>query len=194
MTKTCSTCAEAKPATLEYFAPESRVGDGLTARCRACKKARRDPAAELARVQRWYAQNKPAAQRRSRRWYDTHRAEKARYDRDRYELQRDRILPRARVTGRLWRARNLERLRLSEQRRRARKAAVLNDLTAAQWAEIVAYFGGWCAYCLQPVPSPTIDHLRPISRGGSHTATNVVPACGPCNSSKGAKSLLASLR
>jgi 5-methylcytosine-specific restriction endonuclease McrA len=30
----------------------------------------------------------------------------------------------------------------------------------------------------------------PLSRGGSHTASNIVPACRSCNSSKGARSLM----
>lgn len=30
----------------------------------------------------------------------------------------------------------------------------------------------------------TLDHVRPISKGGPHTYANIVAACGPCNSSK----------
>ena len=29
-----------------------------------------------------------------------------------------------------------------------------------------------------------MDHALPLSRGGAHTATNVVPACTACNSRK----------
>lgn len=32
--------------------------------------------------------------------------------------------------------------------------------------------------------SPSGDHVIPLSKGGHHTASNVVPACGPCNSVK----------
>jgi 5-methylcytosine-specific restriction endonuclease McrA len=33
--------------------------------------------------------------------------------------------------------------------------------------------------------SSTVEHLIPVSRGGSHTIGNLAPLCGPCNSSKG---------
>lgn len=35
----------------------------------------------------------------------------------------------------------------------------------------------------------TVDHVIPRSRGGEHVWTNVVAACGPCNTRKGSRSL-----
>ena len=35
-----------------------------------------------------------------------------------------------------------------------------------------------------------MDHLTPLSKGGSHTVSNIVPACRPCNSRKGVKEVL----
>ncbi len=35
-----------------------------------------------------------------------------------------------------------------------------------------------------------MDHILPLSRGGSHSIDNVVPACHTCNRSKAAKLLL----
>ena len=40
-----------------------------------------------------------------------------------------------------------------------------------------------CAYCAGR--ADTIDHVRPRSRGGLHTWTNVVAACARCNHRKG---------
>jgi 5-methylcytosine-specific restriction endonuclease McrA len=40
-----------------------------------------------------------------------------------------------------------------------------------------------CAYC--EGRADTIDHIRPRSRGGLHTWTNVVAACARCNHRKG---------
>lgn len=34
-----------------------------------------------------------------------------------------------------------------------------------------------------------VDHIVPVSRGGTHTRDNVATACGHCNASKGAKLL-----
>lgn len=40
-----------------------------------------------------------------------------------------------------------------------------------------------CAYCGDK--ATTVDHIRPTSKGGKNTWTNVVAACIPCNSKKG---------
>lgn len=32
---------------------------------------------------------------------------------------------------------------------------------------------------------PTIEHIIPLAKGGAHDITNIMLACGPCNSSKG---------
>lgn len=74
-------------------------------------------------------------------------------------------------------------------RRRARKANVLDTLTSAQWQAVITYFGDTCAYCGMPSGSLEYEHVVPLSGGGEHAATNVIPACKSCNSSKGSLSL-----
>jgi 5-methylcytosine-specific restriction endonuclease McrA len=48
-----------------------------------------------------------------------------------------------------------------------------------------------CAYCgskpAHIAHSRHIDHITPLSRGGSHTAENLAPACAACNRAKAAK-------
>lgn len=74
---------------------------------------------------------------------------------------------------------------INHARRRARMAnAPVNDLTATQWRAIKAHYGSRCVYCGTKPKTLTQDHLTPISKGGSNTASNVVPACGSCNSRK----------
>jgi 5-methylcytosine-specific restriction endonuclease McrA len=34
-----------------------------------------------------------------------------------------------------------------------------------------------------------LDHVEPLSKGGADVESNIVPACAPCNLSKGAKTL-----
>jgi len=49
-------------------------------------------------------------------------------------------------------------------------------------------FGNCCAYC-GCAGDMEIEHVVPISRGGAHDISNIVPACAPCNSSKRAKEM-----
>lgn len=57
-------------------------------------------------------------------------------------------------------------------------------LTLEEWKEIVARFGGRCAYCLK-ADGNSLDHVIPLSAGGGSTKDNCVPACRNCNKRKG---------
>ncbi len=77
-------------------------------------------------------------------------------------------------------------VRRREEKRRARKLnAPLNDLTKKQWEAILTTYNHRCAYCKQPYQRLEMDHVIPLSKGGSHTKSNVVPACRSCNARKG---------
>jgi 5-methylcytosine-specific restriction endonuclease McrA len=101
-------------------------------------------------------------------------------------LQHRKDLVRTRVLTQAWRIEHPEQARIHRARRRARIASVLATLTAAEWEAILEAAGHACIYC-GTATNLTMDHLTPLARGGNHTAENVAPACGPCNSSKGAK-------
>lgn len=79
-------------------------------------------------------------------------------------------------------ATNSRRARAARRRQR-RVAAVVNDLTAAQWAAIKTAWDG-CAYCGATDGTMQRDCVMAISRGGRYTIDNVVPACSSCNASK----------
>jgi 5-methylcytosine-specific restriction endonuclease McrA len=55
------------------------------------------------------------------------------------------------------------------------------ELLAAKWR----YWGNSCWMC--GGSATTIDHVKPLSKGGSHLLANLRPACKPCNSSKHAR-------
>jgi 5-methylcytosine-specific restriction endonuclease McrA len=68
---------------------------------------------------------------------------------------------------------------LKKERRRAR------DLRESQWWKR-RLAKGVCYYCNRPTLSKelTMDHIVPISRGGTSTKGNVVPCCKECNNAK----------
>ncbi|KKL55522.1 hypothetical protein LCGC14_2254570 [marine sediment metagenome] len=120
-----------------------------------------------------------------RHYYQINREKLAKYDRHRYQINRGKWGEQVRV----WAQANPERRAAIMARYRAQKADVpLNDFTAAQWRDLKKAFRYRCAYCKVKTTRLTQDHVIPLSRGGSHTASNIVPACQSCNSSKLTKS------
>ena len=59
-------------------------------------------------------------------------------------------------------------------------------VTSKQWDEILRKYNFRCAYC-GVQGNMTMDHVIPVSKGGEHSSSNVVPACAECNSRKGTK-------
>ena len=156
--KRCPSCELVLP--LSSFSRHLHTSDGLTYSCTSCINARRRAnyaakhAQRLATKRRWEAANRERSTAQHR--------------------QRRLIRPLDR-----------EKRILAHQRRRARIAlAPVNNLTRAEWLAIKQAFGYRCAYCGKKLQRLTMDHITPLSEGGSHTLHNVVPACGSCNYSK----------
>lgn len=90
-----------------------------------------------------------------------------------------------------WRLRYLtdERLRLyTRSKSKARKAKIkgnaIEHLTLQDIAAHFNAFGRHCAYCGDAEADLHIEHFYPISKGGAHCRSNIVPACPSCNYSK----------
>ena len=92
--------------------------------------------------------------------------------------------------------RDPERRKLSAQigsrRRYERKANAVGFCTQIQLEARLAYYGYHCAYC--PGPFEHIDHVIPLSKGGTGWPANLVPACKSCNLSKAMKNVWEWLR
>ena len=74
---------------------------------------------------------------------------------------------------------------MNQAKRRAWKAGAVCDYTLEQWNRVLAFCDWKCVYCGASVKDgASQDHFVPISRGGPHTASNVLPACRSCNSGK----------
>lgn len=55
--------------------------------------------------------------------------------------------------------------------------------TVEEWELIVTKLKGLCGYCGKK-RKLTVDHKMPLSKGGSNTIDNIMPACISCNTSK----------
>lgn len=89
-----------------------------------------------------------------------------------------------------YRAQNLQQVREwsrnGANRRRVRKLGAQPTLTTAEWERVLECYGRKCL-CCGATENITQDHVIPLSRGGTHTADNVQPLCGRCNSKKHTK-------
>lgn len=155
-----------------------RTREKTLARQKAYAAANRPKVA--AKVRAWRAKNRDAANERARELY----AENATKMRERKRIWREAHAEEVRQRAREIAAANPERVALKNHRRRQRITDGA-DLTADQWSAICSEYEGRCAYCAGEVPKPEFEHVVPLSRGGRHTASNVVPACRFCNRSKG---------
>ncbi len=60
-------------------------------------------------------------------------------------------------------------------------------LHSSVFDNLIELFGGRCAYCFKKVDNLTLDHMIPLSKGGTGHEVNVLPACSSCNKRKAAK-------
>ena len=71
----------------------------------------------------------------------------------------------------------------AHQLRRAREVGAGGRFIAKEWRSLVLRYESRCAYCGTVAPLEA-DHRTPLSRGGSNSVDNILPACGPCNRKK----------
>lgn len=173
--KVCKSCDQA--LSVSDFHKDSRSPDGYRAQCKPCRNGY---------MAGYYDANreKRVAYEQHRR---THRAEHMRaLDMARYERHKDKRVALA-----------SEQVKI----RRARLAGVETDPTVTV-PELRKRLGGDCCYCgigldfqrgtrgdgIAPNRA-TLEHVMPISRGGSHTFDNTALACHRCNVSKNNKTV-----
>lgn len=204
--KTCNICKASKPRS--EFYRSARARDGLQSRCRECAKAysrewrRQNPDRVRAQNVAWYAANRERHRERVKVWrLRNPAADKAIMARYRDDPKRREV---ARLATREWRvanpdlvaewlANNQDKVRAKSNRRRARKFAAtvgdvdLNDL----WVDC----DGICPLCSEPIardqkwPHPlsaSLDHIVPLSKGGTHEQANLQWTHLVCNIRKGA--------
>lgn len=168
---------------------------------------RNNPRRFIEATQRWYAKNRDHALRVSRAYYYANReriiARDRAYKAERRELLRAKSRERyARnkehclAIARAYRERNLEKVRERDRNSPARFAAshrrrvlirnAKQKVTKQEWELILDRYGRKCLCCgrSQNEVALHMDHVVPLSRGGSHTADNVQPLCKSCNSKK----------
>lgn len=93
-----------------------------------------------------------------------------------------------REAKRRWKIANRDRGAAHARARRTRKAGANGTCSVEQAAARIAFYGGVCAYCRR-APHEHLDHVIPLSRGGTNWPANLRPSCQKCNTSKNDKLL-----
>ncbi len=211
--KKCCHCLTDLP--LSAFNKNVSTRDGLAKDCRSCtaeanrryRSRHADSVNARARERyaatggvpskAYYEANKETIKARSRAWYEANRerANRSRVIHDRehpegraarqaryYEAHHERVKEAAKA----WSRAHPEQARESSRRHQhlKRASAPITDVTLGTWRELVELWDNCCAYC-GTTTKMTQDHVRPLTRGGLHLASNLLPACLRCNQSKG---------
>lgn len=197
--KECGCCKENKP--LKDYAPNKGGKFGRHSKCKECVNAmhheKREERLEARRKAR--EENREHYLNYSREYYKKHpeifknntkRARKEGRDWRSKNPERNRIT--ANAYAKKWRAKNpyITKMRdVARKIRRREKANVSRDDVSTIWKSQK----GRCWYCgvkLKLDNTSHLDHVVPLSRGGTSELHNLRWVCQPCNQSKHAKSAI----
>lgn len=153
----------------------------LRARSRAYTQAH--PAENRARAKAWALANKARVRANRKRWVAAHREQLNGLNRK----WRKNNAAKMREFIDVWKKKNPDKTRAQRFRDRSRREQARGFASAAQILERVHFYGDRCAYCDGAFEH--VDHVIPLSRGGTNWPANLRPACRSCNTSKGARSL-----
>lgn len=177
MKKVCPTCNIEK--RYKDFYKSSITKDGLFYNCKECKKA----------YQRNYRQlNLDLVRTRdkisSSKYYKQNKEAIAEY------WKKDNLSNRKKRNDRLksWRTRNPDKSKNQTQKRRFLKENQLGHFEPWYW-EVICYLAKDLCLVCKKKGSLTMDHIKPLSKGGLHDVQNIQPLCQSCNSQKGTKEI-----
>lgn len=163
------------PRTSEYYHKNAHTSDGFQHYCRAC---------HLASARRYREKYPERARESNRRWRNANLEHARQIQKRTYRKIRDSRL----AYYSKWRRQNPDRMRSYTS---ARKAKILSQAGAHTADDIKKQYQsqrGRCYYCGERVGTAYhVDHVIPLSRGGSNGPENIVIACPACNLSKNDK-------
>lgn len=186
MIKKCSRCR--LNLELELFGSNRSNKDGKNVYCKSC--VREISVERYSYHSQWRAKNRDRRNELSRKWVVKNKNKRREIVKKSESKDRVARLAKRRLLYKLGRRRKDYRqcadVKLAaKNRRRARLMNVPSEKYTRK--EIFARDSGFCVYC--GGQATVIDHIVPISRGGSDLKDNLTSACRPCNTSKSNKTV-----
>ncbi len=130
---------------------------------------------------KWHKNNKEKVKELGKKWRSLNKEKiKASY-KEYYETNKEKI----KQLSRDWRKNNPKRNLENNLKWRTRKLENGGTASYDKVAERVKMWGNLCWICKKP--SECIDHVIPVSKGGTGWPANLRPACKSCNSRKSAQ-------
>ena len=158
--KVCSACFVEKPPS--DFWKQKSVKDGLQSRCKACANKMLDKKKSAEASRRSYHNG---GKEKSREWHKNNRAKRAEYWQRQYAKNREKYI--------------FQKTMETYVRRGAEGKFTKEDVHAMLINQC-----GLCAFCGVQLKKYHIDHILPISRGGTSWPHNLQLTCPHCNHSK----------
>lgn len=179
--KKCGKCK--LPKDEEEFYRDRRAKDGRRSDCKLCNSAktkqyRRDNYDKVrAKEDEWHHNNWDYLLNYWSEYRETNREEINQKSRGRYSENREEIIEQTKEYKRRFPGEH-------NKANRKRKALKYNAPgEGATLEELVEEHGSRCYLCLI-VDADSVDHVTPLSRGGTNYKTNLRPVCRTCNSRK----------
>lgn len=172
--KKCGYCGVRKPTTHEYFYANSGRSTGLDSTCKVCAKNR---------AYQWYRDNKERGKASRQHWHETNRKRaNARNAKRRIEYPE-----KVKAEIKDWITKNPEKFYAIQRNYRNRKLGASGMHTGDDIKQLFVEQRGLCAGCKILLVKYEVDHIMPLSLGGSNDKANLQLLCKPCNLSKGHK-------
>lgn len=210
--KTCVHCEKPFPATLKYFYSDKPKKDGLSPRCKQCHKIGRKPRAippkgykhcpacgyDLpATLENFYPTISiycpsglhtyciPCCGKRRLIAWDRKLEREGKVRRPRRKGEGTDLKKRREYEKRWFQEGGNEIVKANTRNRRARLRQAEGHHTAKDIRKQYELQKGKCYYCQSKVGIKYhVDHVIPVTRGGSNYPSNLVISCSHCNESK----------
>ena len=170
--KKCTKCGENKPNTNEYFAYSNKSKGTLIARCKACVNEYREE---------YYKNNKDKVIESEKKYYENNKDKIKESKKEYYENNKDKI----KESRKKYRENNKDKVRERIKEYKHKKRGNGGSYTKSQWLDTLEYFDYKCAYTGECIKhSCHVEHIVPVSKGGTSYIWNLVPSTERANLSK----------